>query len=339
MKKKTLRLFYSWQDDLDSKLNRSFIKTCLESALSDVNRKSELEEASRPQIKLDHDTKGIPGIPDVANTILFKISTADIFVADLSFVSEYQNHNGNTKKISNQNVIFELGFALNVLGPSKIICIFNEAFGKPQDLLFDLQHRRWPIMFDLPTTDSSTKKVQKQLLVQKLNAAIVSVINSPSIKKTNYKLHNPFSSKQHNDFEYLYRKINIPVEIAIEYREKRDLNRETMKFGPEKPWQQKNFSIGFLPTLISYIALGNSRFDSYRFSDYIDEILKINGIDYPVWDYDCGRSYNREELELILRTLGLISLSDSNFLQKMYKFLHWLEFNGLKETDLAVVKI
>lgn len=339
MKKKTLRLFYSWQDDLDSKLNRSFIKTCLESALAEVNRKSELEEASRPQIKLDHDTKGVPGIPDVANTILFKISTADIFVADLTFVSEYQTQNGNTKKISNQNVIFELGFALNVLGPSKIICVFNEAFGKPQDLLFDLQHRRWPIMFDLPTTETSTKKVQKLLLVQKLNAAIISIINSPSIKKSTYKLHNPFSPRQQDEFEYLYRKINIPIDINIEFREHRELDRETFTFGPEKPWQQRKFSLGFLPTLISYIALGYSKYDSYKFSEYIDEILKNNGIDYPRWQYDCGRNYNREELELILRTLGLISPGEGSFLQKLYKFLHWLDFNGLKDTDLTVAEV
>lgn len=142
MKKTTIKVFYSWQDDIDSKLNRSFIKDCLESCLKRINKTTELEEASRPSIKLDHDTKDVPGIPDIATTILQKITTSDIFIADLTFVSAYENHKGATKNISNQNVIFELGFAFNVLGPHKIICVFNEAFGKPKDLLFDLQNRR-----------------------------------------------------------------------------------------------------------------------------------------------------------------------------------------------------
>ncbi|HHT9159468.1 MAG TPA: hypothetical protein ACFYEH_06355 [Candidatus Brocadiaceae bacterium] len=338
MKKKTLRLFYSWQDDIDSKLNRSFIKGCLESALSEINRKSEVNEANRPRINLDHDTKGTPGIPDIANTILFKISTADIVVADLTFVSEYRNYSGATKKVSNQNVIFELGFALNVLGPNRIICVFNEAFGKPKDLLFDLQHRRWPILFDLRRSDSIARKSQKPFLIQKLNTAIVSIINSPSINKTTFGLHRPFSSRQHDEFEYLYRKINIPVVIKIRFRERGKYDLETYNI-LENPWQEKNYSLGFLPSLVSFIALGHSRYVSYEFSEYIDKILNNHGIDFRNRDYDYGRDYNTKELDLILRTLGLISPGEGNFLQKTYKFLHWLEFNGLKETDLSVVEV
>jgi len=340
MKKKAIRLFYSWQDDIDNKLNRSFIKSCLESALAEINKKSEVEEASRPDIELDHDTKGISGIPDIANTILYKISSADIFVADLTFVSEYRNHNGVIKKVSNQNVIFELGFAFNVLGPSKIICLFNEAFGQPKDLLFDLQHRRWPILFNLPTSESSVKKIQKPLLAQKITTAIVSILNVPSIKKAKLGLHSPFSPAQHDDFEYLYNKLNIPIVISLNFRE-REKSRDWRNFNfdeTEKPWQQKNFSVRFLPALTSFIALGHSIYTEYKFTEYLYKILENKGIPPSRENYQYDFNYEKKELELLLRTLGLVSSGEGKFLQKAYKLIHWLEFNGYKESGITVIE-
>ena len=67
MKKKEIRIFYSWQDDIDNKMNRYFIKECIENALLKLNKSISLEEAERPFLKLDHDTKDIPGIPEIAN--------------------------------------------------------------------------------------------------------------------------------------------------------------------------------------------------------------------------------------------------------------------------------
>lgn len=340
MKKKTVKLFYSWQDDIDGKTNRSFIKNCLESALAEINKKSEIEDASRPHIQLDHDTMGVPGIPDIANTILYKISSADIFVADLTFVSEYQNHNGIVKKVSNQNVIFELGFAFNVLGPDKIICLFNEAFGQPKDLLFDLQHRRWPIMFNLPTPDFAVKKTQKQNLIQKLNIAIASIVNNPLSKKGKFGLHSPFSATQHGELEYLYNKLNIPIVISLNFRE-REKSRDWRNYNfdeEEKPWQQKNFSVRFLPALTSFIALGNPMYIEYRFTDYLCQMLE-NKVIFPSREnFQYNFNYEKQELELLLRTLGLVSSGEGKFLQKAYKLIHWLEFNGYKESGITVVE-
>lgn len=345
MRKKAIRLFYSWQDDTDNRINRSFIKNCLESALSEINKKSEIDEAARPQLELDHDTKGIPGIPDIANTILHKISSADIFVADLTFVAEYRNHNGVVKKVSNQNVIFELGFAFNVLGPGKIICLFNKAFGQPKDLLFDLQHRRWPILFNLAISESSEKAAQKSLLKQNLNAAIISILNSPSIKKAKLGLHSPFSPAQHDEFEYLYKKLDVLITIQLEYRERinyRAIIQEDGQFSferpREKPWQQKIYSLKFLPALIGFIALGKKVYLLNEFNSYAHDVLNEQNIFPDSNKFDSHFNYNEEDLELLLRTLGLIS-GDGRFSQKVYKMIHWLEFNGLKETTVTVEEI
>ena len=347
MRKKTIRLFYSWQDDTDNKINRSFIKNCLDSALAEINKKSEIDEALRPQIELDHDTKGIPGIPDIANTILQKISSADIFVADLTFVSDYQNHKGVVKKVSNQNVIFELGFAFNVLGPSKIIYLFNEAFGQPKDLIFDLQHRRWPILFNLAASDSAEKGAEKSHLKQKLNTAIVSILNSPSIKKDKLGLHTPFSPVQHEEFEYLYKKLGVPIAIQLKYRETIDHRKYFMDAGcdwrglelaRQKPWQQKFYSLKFLPVLIGFIALGKKLYLPDEFNSYVHTLLKEQHIFPDSNEYDSNYDYNEDDLELLLRTLGLIS-GEGRFSQKVYKMIHWLVFNGYNEALVTVEEV
>lgn len=337
MRKKTIRIFYSWQDDIDGKLNRSFIKECLESVLHRINKATELEEANRPEIKLDHDTKDIPGIPDIANTILQKISSADIFIADLTFVSEYKNHKGVPKKVSNQNVIFELGFALNVFGPHKIVCIFNEAFGKPKDLLFDLQSRRWPLTFDLPNTNSSTKKLNKVILVQKLGNAITSIINNVPLKKGKSGLHTPFSENQHGDYEYLYRKLHVEILVSIEYRER---NKSYLDLeAPKKPYQYKNLSFDFLQVLIDYISKGKKSFTQYDFRDHFEHLLELHRLIPSRDDYSVYIKFNAEDLELSLRTLDLISVSENKFLQKTYKFMHWLEFNGYKDAEIKIKEL
>lgn len=334
MKKKTFKVFYSWQDDIDNKLNRYFIKDCLENALSKINKAMALEEADRQKMILDHDTKDIPGIPDIANTILQKISASDIFIADLTFVSEYKNKRGVIKKISNQNVVFELGFALNVLGPHKIICIFNESSGKPENLLFDLKHRRWPISYKLNNYNYSKRKLQKEILVNKVYTAINSIITKVPFHKGKTSIHNPFTTIQHNDFEYLYEKLNTELQVFIDYQElKKSYN------SPPKPYKYKMLQCQFQPILISFIEIGNGNFNIYDFRKFVerklsfdDQLPNRNNFLYKI-------EYNDRELELLLRTLNLISVSGNKFYKKIYSYIHWLEYNGYKDLEVKFKKL
>src|ERR1019366_9830222 len=46
------------------------------------------------------------------------------------------------RRTPNPNVLLELGYAAKRLTWDNVICVFNTAFGKTEDLPFDLRHRR-----------------------------------------------------------------------------------------------------------------------------------------------------------------------------------------------------
>lgn len=66
-----------------------------------------------------------------------KIIDCDIFIADVSIIGE-----ANDKKIVNQNVMFELGYAIAEHGSDNVILLANLDLGKVGDLPFDIAHRR-----------------------------------------------------------------------------------------------------------------------------------------------------------------------------------------------------
>ena len=87
-------------------------------------------------IRLDSDTQGIPGSPDIAQAIFDKIDTCQVFVCDISII----NAESSGRKTPNPNVLIELGYAVKRLSWDRIICVFNEISGKvPDDLPFDLR--------------------------------------------------------------------------------------------------------------------------------------------------------------------------------------------------------
>jgi hypothetical protein len=85
---KRLTVFYSWQSDTPSNLNRSFIEKSIHEALERLKSGAELEIALRDAtLELDKDTKGIGGSPPIADTIFRKIEECAVFVADLTRVT------------------------------------------------------------------------------------------------------------------------------------------------------------------------------------------------------------------------------------------------------------
>ncbi len=155
-----MKVFWSWQSDSLEKHNRFFVRDALAIALQQVAGDLDLTEAERPEV--DHDTKGEPGMVSIVDTIFEKIKQAAVFVGDLTFIGKTDKG----KLLPNPNVMIELGHAITSLGPERIILVANRAYGgRPEDLPFDLRHRRAPISYDLPETASSDdrKKVQKEL--------------------------------------------------------------------------------------------------------------------------------------------------------------------------------
>ncbi len=138
-----MRIFYSWQSDLPSETHKDYLLSCLKDTLANVNSEIEIISSARPEefIELDHDTKGVPGSPEIFSTIVQKIDQSDLFVADLSFVGQTLNFN-NQKKMPNSNVLIELGYAQSALSSDRILLLLDTDNGKPSELPFDLRHKK-----------------------------------------------------------------------------------------------------------------------------------------------------------------------------------------------------
>lgn len=170
-------LFYAWQSDTPPRTGRNFVEAAATKALKRVHASGELELAPR----LDKDTKGVPGMPDIANTILEKIRTSSAILADLTFIGKDSiRSEGERKLLPNPNVLLEFGYAIAHLGWERVICVMNTHYGKKEDLPFDLRHRRWPLSYCLPPdADDETRKTTKIQLSKAIQEAITGVVGLP----------------------------------------------------------------------------------------------------------------------------------------------------------------
>jgi len=168
-------VFYAWQSDSDAGVNRSFIETALKEALKRIDNDISIQASPR----LDKDTAEVPGIPNIAETILEKILECGIFAADLTFVGSTAD---SGKLLSNANVLLELGIALGTVGWQRIILVMNTAFGEPHYLPFDLQHRRWPITYAIKDRQNASKGEIRRQLSMDLENAIRTIVQKGALK-------------------------------------------------------------------------------------------------------------------------------------------------------------
>jgi hypothetical protein len=191
----TFTVFYAWQSDCPGRDNRNFIERALELALKGMTREGRIQASPR----LDKDTDGVSGIPDIAGTILDKIRACDAFVADVSFVggtnqpkkptvlyrpttteartalSEGVQSAGN-KALPNPNVMLELGYALSEIGWERIVLVLNKATGSEDLLPFDLRTRRWPRVYEADAdTAPSARSEAKKALARQLQSDIEAI--------------------------------------------------------------------------------------------------------------------------------------------------------------------
>jgi hypothetical protein len=182
MTKPQQTVFYSWQSDSPPKANRYFIQSALERAAKTLALKDSI--AIEPVV--DRDTRNVAGAPRITETIFAKIDRAAVFVADVTIVGSTVAKTAKERKaLPNPNVLMELGYALKVLEESRLILIANTAFGRIEDLPFDLLGRRTlPYTLeenDLKQTTESQevrKKVRDQLQTA-LEGALESIFLLP----------------------------------------------------------------------------------------------------------------------------------------------------------------
>ena len=165
-----MKIFYSWQSDLPNKTNRSFIEAALQRAASALSS----DESINITPVIERDTAGVPGSPDIGQTILRKIDECDVFVGDVSII----NSEKAARLSPNPNVLIELGYALKAKGGGRLIMVQNTVFGGPEKLPFDLRMKR--VIPYQQKVDDLERAPERNVLAQKLEAAIRAMI--PEIK-------------------------------------------------------------------------------------------------------------------------------------------------------------
>jgi hypothetical protein len=82
-------LFFAWQSDSPLDDNKHLIRDAAREA---VRRIAAADVGESP--RLDHETKGLSGTPEVANAIFAKIEQAGMFLGDVTFVGSSRSHDG-----------------------------------------------------------------------------------------------------------------------------------------------------------------------------------------------------------------------------------------------------
>lgn len=176
MKNTELKIFYSWQSDLPNGETRGLIQDSISSAVNMLR--------DTVEIKADRDTKGEYGSPDIVQTIFSKIDECDIFIADVSIVNKYstitdEGESSEVKYGPNPNVMLELGYAASVVGWENVICIINTDYGSPDDLPFDLTHRRLSPYSLKKKTKADVKKYIRDIIMDTVSNLLE---NGPRVK-------------------------------------------------------------------------------------------------------------------------------------------------------------
>jgi hypothetical protein len=166
------KIFYSWQSDLENCTNRGFINKALEDAAKLIRNDDSIEV----EPVIDRDTTGVPGSPDIANTIFNKIENAQVFVCDISII----NLNTPFRHTPNPNVLLELGYAIKTLGWENVIMVMNTAFGTPELLPFDLKMRR-VTTYNMPEV-SEDRATERKKLQQTLEIALRSILEGLEVQ-------------------------------------------------------------------------------------------------------------------------------------------------------------
>jgi len=143
-------VFYSWQSDRDQKSCRYLIAEALKVA-------GEQLKSHDIDLVIDHDTLNEPGMPEITDTILRKIESCDVFLPDLTFVAVTEEG----KPVPNPNVVLELGYALKVKGPRKILPVLNTYWGA-EPLPFNIRHRRRPTHYAAEPGLSAAERRRRQ---------------------------------------------------------------------------------------------------------------------------------------------------------------------------------
>jgi hypothetical protein len=215
-------IFYSWQSDINSDINKIFIENAIKDAIKIIGQDLEIEEAVRNQLDLDKDTQGEPGIPPVVDIIFKKISDCTVFIPDLTFVGNtFSSESEKQRLIPNPNVLIEYGWALKSIGHQRIVPVMNTAFGEPDDsnMPFDMRHLRWPKCCYYLKKDSSEQ--ERDTMKKQLTTNLVEEIKL--ILQKGYPGENRFTAANIKDKKIFLKHPNIIYKKSVSLAKQKDI--------------------------------------------------------------------------------------------------------------------
>ncbi len=130
-------IFFCWQDHLEPKLHRFLIRGALNAAIGRVQ--DELPPEANCVLRQDSDTMNRAGSVEISNAILDKINSSTVVIGD---VTPTMINKENNWFYPNPNVLLEIGYAARAIGWNRVICLLNKASCEPEQLPFDIRHRR-----------------------------------------------------------------------------------------------------------------------------------------------------------------------------------------------------
>ena len=183
-----------------------------------------MEEALRAE-------EGVVGVPenvDLANTIFARIDACAVFVPDISIITPKKAK----RPSSNPNVLIEYGRATKSCGDSRIVPVFNTAFGDWEtDRPFDMKHKIAPTTYHLAAKhDSDEKKHARDKLVKDLTAALKAIHDAGLFQDQTAVSDNDFIAVPPTAGSAIYFDASRPI---FSYHEDRQRVHIHMRPGPK----------------------------------------------------------------------------------------------------------
>ena len=202
---KKATVFYSWQSDTSGATNRNLILKALE----DATREIPGDDSINVEPVVDRDTQNVAGSPDIGNTILSKIRDADVVVADVTIINPGSSGGRLTP---NPNVLVEVGYALAVHSESRLILVNNLAFGRPEDLPFDLRQKL--VLNYTSAPETSSRSADRRALQSALKRAIGAILKEHGVAaRTQYPSRLSISYRAEKQTQDLHEYV---LEITLE---------------------------------------------------------------------------------------------------------------------------
>lgn len=149
-------VFYSWQADIQSNLNRNVIEKAIETAIKRAN--DSIKDPTR-LYHFDKDVLNIPGSADINDVLLKKIDACSVFVGDITPVAELPNG----KITPNANALFETGYAAGKKGLNRVILVMNGHQYPIERMPFDLKTKTI-LKYELSQEDLQLEEKKKDVI-------------------------------------------------------------------------------------------------------------------------------------------------------------------------------